>query len=125
MRLFRCHQGFTFGGSTLFPSVPDPNAEYLNTGRLYNLSGKFSYPVENLGLYESTHDPDDVARLRSQRSASCPLMHNGSIASLNGVLDHYAAGGRTIASGALAADGSKNLNRVSWLNGFNLTAEQR
>ena len=52
-------------------------------------------------------------------------MHDGSIATLDGVLDHYAAGGRTIASGPLAGNGSKNPNKVTWLNGFSLTAEQR
>ena len=31
----------------------------------------------------------------------------------------------TIASGLLAGDGSKNPNKVSWLNGFTLTSEQR
>jgi cytochrome c peroxidase len=54
-----------------------------------------------------------------------PYMHDGSIAALDAALDHYAAGGRIIASGPLAGDGSKNPNEVSWLNGFTLTPGQR
>src|SRR5215469_4464690 len=128
LKCFRCHQGFTFGGSTVFQTIPDPNPEYLNTG-LYNLSGKFSYPADNLGLYEFTNDPEDVGKFNppSLRNVAlrAPYMHDGSITTLDGVLDHYAAGGRTIDSGPLAGDGSKNPNKVSWLNGFTLTVEQR
>jgi cytochrome c peroxidase len=128
LKCFRCHQGFTFGGSTVFQTIPDPNPEYLNTG-LYNLSGKFSYPADNLGLYEFTNDPEDVGKFNppSLRNVAlrAPYMHDGSIATLDGVLDHYSVGGRTIANGPLAGDGSKNPNKVSWLNGFTLTAEQR
>jgi len=128
LKCFRCHQGFTFGGSTVFQTIPDPNPEFLNTG-LYNLAGKFSYPADNFGLYEFTHDPEDVGKFNPPTlrniALRAPYMHDGSIATLDGVLDHYAAGGRTIASGPLAGDGSKNPNKVSWLNGFSLTSEQR
>ena len=128
MKCFRCHQGFTFGGSTVFQTIPDANPEFLNTG-LYNLAGKFAYPADNLGLYEFTHDPEDVGKFNppSLRNIAlrAPYMHDGSIATLDAVLDHYAAGGRTIATGPLAGDGSKNPQKVSWLNGFSFTAEQR
>jgi cytochrome c peroxidase len=52
-------------------------------------------------------------------------MHDGSIATLDGVLDHYAAGGRTISTGPLAGDGSKNPNKSNQVSGFALTAQQR
>jgi cytochrome c peroxidase len=52
-------------------------------------------------------------------------MHDGGISTLDGVLDHYAAGGRTIASGPYAGVGSRNPNRSDFVEGFTLTAQQR
>jgi len=125
---FRCHGGFTLGGSTVFQSHPTPKPEYFNTG-LYNLSGKFSFPPDNLGLYEYSHEPEDVGKFNppSLRNVALrsPYMHDGSIATLDGVLDHYAAGGRTISTGPLAGDGSKNPNKSNQVSGFALTAQQR
>jgi cytochrome c peroxidase len=52
-------------------------------------------------------------------------MHDGSIATLDQVLDHYAAGGRAIISGPLAGDGRQNPNKDRLLRGFALTPEER
>jgi cytochrome c peroxidase len=125
---FRCHGSFTFGGSTVFQTQPTAKPEFFNTG-LYNLGGRFSYPADNLGLYEFTHDIEDVGKFNapSLRNVAlrAPYMHDGSIATLDGVLDHYAAGGRTIASGPLAGIGSKNPNKAERVGGFSLAPEQR
>ncbi len=43
----------------------------------------------------------DVAR-------TAPYMHDGSVATLEEAVDHYAAGGRVIADGPLAGDGRAN-----------------
>jgi cytochrome c peroxidase len=52
-------------------------------------------------------------------------MHDGSIDTLDGGLDHYAAGGRTIALGALAGVGHDNPNKSPTGHGFVLTSAQR
>jgi cytochrome c peroxidase len=52
-------------------------------------------------------------------------MHDGSIETLDGVLDHYAAGGRTIESGEYAGVGSRNPYKDQLVAGFTLTAEER
>jgi cytochrome c peroxidase len=52
-------------------------------------------------------------------------MHDGSIATLDEVLDHYAAGGRTIPSGPFAGVGSENPNKSEFVNGFELTPGER
>jgi cytochrome c peroxidase len=52
-------------------------------------------------------------------------MHDGSIATLDEVIDHYAAGGRTIATGPLAGVGSANPHKSAFVKGFTLTAEER
>jgi len=52
-------------------------------------------------------------------------MHDGSIGTLDGVIDHYAAGGRTILDGPNAGDGSKNPLKSTLLHGFELTPLER
>ena len=52
-------------------------------------------------------------------------MHDGSLATLDEVLDHYAAGGRTIASGPNAGNGSASPLKDGFVLGFTLTAQER
>jgi cytochrome c peroxidase len=52
-------------------------------------------------------------------------MHDGSIATLDAVLDHYAAGGRVISQGPLAGDGRKHPNKSQFVKGFTLSAGER
>jgi cytochrome c peroxidase len=54
-----------------------------------------------------------------------PYMHDGSIATLEDVLAHYAAGGRTIASGPDQGIGHDNPNKSATVRGFALSTEQR
>ncbi|MGB6947534.1 MAG: MbnH family di-heme enzyme [Bryobacteraceae bacterium] len=123
-----CHGGVTFGGDPVQAAHPEEAPNFFNNG-LYNLAGALSFPPNNLGIYEYTHDPNDVGKFRppSLRNVAvrAPYMHDGSIATLDGVLDHYSAGGRTIASGPLAGDGSKNPNKSRFIGGFTLTPRQR
>jgi cytochrome c peroxidase len=124
-----CHGGFTFGGITVYQSA-DPGAPsgFVNNG-LYNVAGRFSYPADNLGLYEYTHNPADVGKFKppSLRNVvvRAPYMHDGSLKTLDDVLDHYAHGGRLIAEVPNAGDGSKNPNKSSFVSGFTLTPQQR
>ena len=54
-----------------------------------------------------------------------PYMHDGSVATLDAALDHYAAGGRTITSGQYAGAGRNNPNKDNRIAGFELTARDR
>jgi cytochrome c peroxidase len=124
---FACHGGLHFSldmGREGF--LPPP--VFHNTG-LYNLAGPFSYPDSNLGLYESTKDPRDVGKFKPPTlrniAITAPYMHDGSIATLEEVMDHYAAGGRTIAGGPYAGIGRDNTNKSAPLRGFPLTPEDR
>jgi cytochrome c peroxidase len=125
----RCHGGFTFGGETIYQTTDGAHGiEFANNG-LYNLTGKFSYPSNNLGLYETTHNPADIGKFRppSLRDVAvrAPYMHDGSLRTLDDVLDHYAHGGRIIPTGPNAGDGSKNPNKSQFISGFTLTSQQR
>ena len=58
-------------------------------------------------------------------AVTAPYMHDGSIATLDEVIDHYAAGGRTIEDGPHAGDGSSNPYKSDFIVGFAITAEER
>ena len=58
-------------------------------------------------------------------AVTAPYMHDGSVATLDGVIDHYAAGGRTLRTGPNAGVGSRNPYKSSFVNGFKLTTRER
>ena len=101
---------------------------YHNTG-LYNLDGRGAYPRDNTGIAEITGQASDMGRFRAPSlrniAVTAPYMHDGSIATLDAVLDHYAAGGRTIASGPHAGVGRNNPLKSSFLPGFTLSSAER
>jgi cytochrome c peroxidase len=125
---FQCHGGFNFSDATVTARESQPRIEFHNTG-LYNVSGSISYPKPNVGIHEHTHRPEDVGKFKapSLRNVAlhAPYMHDGSIATLEEALDHYAAGGRTIASGPHAGVGKDNPNKDRRIAGFQLTAQDR
>lgn len=99
-RCSTCHQGLNLdGGSRTATSPIDrPVSTFHNTG-LFNLPGPSSYPRDNTGLFEITGQPGDMGRFRVPTlrniAVTAPYMHDGSLATLDAVLDHYVAGGRT------------------------------
>ena len=125
---FRCHGGFNFSDTTVSESSAGREVEFHNTG-LYNLPGPLSYPAPNVGIYEFTKAPADVGKFRAPSlrnvAITAPYMHDGSIATLEGVLDHYSAGGRTIPSGANAGVGHDNPNKDHLIGGFQLSSQDR
>lgn len=124
---FTCHGGIHFSGS-MGGSTRQRPIELHNTG-LYNLAGQFSYPEGNRGLYELTHDAADVGKFKAPSlrniAVTAPYMHDGSVATLEEAIEHYAAGGRTIDSGPFRGSGHDNPNKSSAIGGFMLTTEQR
>ena len=103
-----CHLGHTVstdlglnldGGSKAATSpVGDPPVFLFHNTGLYNLPGPVPYPADNAGKYLHTGDLEDAGQFRipSLRNVAvtAPYMHDGSIAALGEVLDHYVAGGR-------------------------------
>ena len=125
---FTCHGGFNFTSAVVTQSRPTSVVEFHNTG-LYNLTGVLSYPTPNTGIFETTKDPKDVGKFKAPTlrniAVTAPYMHDGSAATLEDVLDHYMAGGRTIASGPYQGNGHDNPNKTPTIRGFALTREQR
>jgi cytochrome c peroxidase len=128
MSCFTCHGGFNFTGAVASERRPRLEVELHNTG-LYNLAGLFSYPTENTGVFEVTRNPADVGKFKAPTlrniAVTAPYMHDGSVATLEDAISHYAAGGRTIADGPLQGVGRNNPNKSPSVQGFTLTAEQR
>lgn len=126
---FQCHGGWNFSGVVNYESGEPSGPAFENTG-LYNLPGEYSYPAPNTGLFRHTGRPEDIGRFKVPTlrniEVTAPYMHDGSIATLEEVIEHYAAGGRTIANGPNAGVGSANPNKATNVDGFTLTdAEKR
>lgn len=123
-----CHNGLNFSDTVLHERNRAGEIAFHNTG-LYNLDGKGAYPADNIGIMEITGRPEDMGRFRAPSlrniAVTGPYMHDGSIATLDGVLDHYSAGGRTITSGPFAGSGHDNPFKSSFIPGFTLTASER
>lgn len=127
LECFHCHGGFTFTDSIDHAALPEPERAFHNTG-LYNLDGAGAYPESDRGMYDLTADPADMGRFKAPTlrniAVTAPYMHDGSIATLAGVIDHYAAGGRKIEQGTNAGDGSESPLKDKFLVGFLLTAAE-
>jgi len=125
---FRCHGGFAFSGAVDFEGRRETEVEFHNTG-LYNLAGALSYPTPNTGIYEITRRPEDVGKFKAPTlrniGVTAPYMHDGSVATLEDALAHYAAGGRTIADGPNRGNGHDNPGKSPTVRGFPLSVEQR
>lgn len=128
LECFHCHNGFNLMDSTNYEGKSAPEIRFHNTG-LYNVGGIGAYPAPNRGVMEVTANADDMGRFRAQSlrnvAVTAPYMHDGSIATLDEALDHYAAAGRTIASGPYAGVGSQNPYKSSLVIGFALTPAER
>jgi cytochrome c peroxidase len=125
---FRCHGGFNFSDAAVSENNHGRQIVFHNTG-LYNLPGDFSYPAPNLGIFEFTKNPSDVGKFKTPSlrnvAVTAPYMHDGSIQTLQGVIDHYAVGGRAIHSGRFAGVGHDNPNKDPLIAGFVLSAQDR
>lgn len=128
LECFHCHGGFAFtdsvqSASTVFEEL------YFHNNALYNLDESGAYPETDQGLYELTGEATDMGRFRAPTlrniALTAPYMHDGSIATLSEVLDHYAAGGRTTTVDDVESVGSDNPNRSEFVRGFALSEEDR
>jgi cytochrome c peroxidase len=87
------------------------------------------YPPPNTGTYEITHKSTDMGRFKAPTlrniAVTAPYMHDGSIGTLEEVVEHYAAGGRTISEGPYAGVGNDSPAKGPNVRGFDRTAQQK
>ncbi|MEJ2669562.1 MAG: di-heme enzyme [Gammaproteobacteria bacterium] len=125
---FHCHGSYNFSDSTVDRTIAFIERPFHNTG-LYNVDGNGGFPDGNRGLIELTGDPADMGKFRASSlrniELTAPYMHDGSIDTLEAVVDFYAAGGRNITSGPHAGDGRLNPFKDSFIIGFTLTDQEK
>jgi cytochrome c peroxidase len=96
-RCARCHAGINFAGPARTAKSPDVAPVFANTG-LYDVDGRGGYPPEDRGLQIATGRAEDNGRFRVPTlrnvALTAPYMHDGSIATLGEVIEHYDRGGR-------------------------------
>jgi cytochrome c peroxidase len=128
LECFHCHLGFSLTDHVHWRDKAFFTRPYHNTG-LYNLDETGAYPAPNTGTHSVTGEPRDMGRFKAPTlrniAVTAPYMHDGSIQTLDEVLDHYQAGGRTIESGPYAGDGSLNPNRSTLIRAFELSEAER
>jgi cytochrome c peroxidase len=133
LECFHCHNGFNFTDSFDHATNAFTHNTFHNNG-LYNIDvtgdgeGDGRYPDDNRGLWEVTRNTFDEGKFRAPTlrniELTAPYMHDGSIATLDDVIAHYARGGRLITSGANAGDGSLNPFKSSFVKGFVLNSDE-
>jgi cytochrome c peroxidase len=125
---FHCHAGITFSASTKYVGKAFTEQEFFNNG-LYNVGGTGAYPADNIGLKEFTGRDTDMGAHKAPTlrniAVTAPYMHDGSIATLEEVLEHYARGGRLIREGPHAGDGARSQFKNGFVKGFTMTAQDK
>ena len=117
---FHCHGGFNFTQSSQHQNQRLDLRPFHNTG-LYNEDEMGAFPINDQGLIEVTFEPKDMGKFRAPTlrnvELSAPYMHDGSLKSLEEVVDFYAAGGR--------GRGINNPLKSPFLTGFELDDSQK
>ncbi len=122
-----CHSGFNFSQFVTHESNAPAESPFHVTG-LYHIEAQ-SADGFDFGLFEVTSNPADKDRFKAPTlrniEYSAPYMHDGSLATLEEVLDFYAAGGREITQGVWRGDGRKHPAKSAFVRGFVLTEQEK
>jgi cytochrome c peroxidase len=128
LNCFRCHAGFNLSGPVVYEGSGEPEVRFHNTG-LYNEDGRGSYPKPNTGAHRITGRSEDIGKFRAPTlrniALTAPYMHDGSIPTLDAVIDHYAAGGRARSFDSNAPNLVRHSRKDPLITGFQLTLEER
>jgi len=124
----QCHDGFNFTDQVMTAAVPTPSKPFHNIG-LYSVGGTGAYPEPNRGVMELSGLYKDMGTFRAPSlrnvEVTAPYMHDGSVATLEEVLDIIAAGGRNITTGAHAGDGRQNPYKSKLVKPLALTGQDK
>ena len=120
-----CHRAADF---TLATTTNDVDSIYVNIG-LYNTNNSNRYPATDPGLQAVTGKARDNGKFRIPTlrnvAMTAPYFHDGSVATLEEVVDIYAAGGRDIISGPNKGNGKNNLHKDTRIKGFSITPQEK
>jgi cytochrome c peroxidase len=122
-----CHAGFNFSQFVTHESAAVVERAFHVTG-LYPYSETYISRAD-YGLFAVTGNVADKDRFKAPTlrniARSAPYMHDGSIATLDAVIDFYAAGGRVLTDGPRPGDGRAHPSKNAFIKGFTLTAQER
>ena len=122
-----CHAGFNFSQFVTHQSTAVVERAFHVTG-LYPYSENFISGAD-YGLYAVTGSVADKDRFKAPTlrniARSAPYMHDGSLATLDAVIDFYEAGGRVLTDGPRPGDGRAHPSKNPFIKGFTLTAQER
>ncbi|MGM0557000.1 MAG: MbnH family di-heme enzyme [Myxococcota bacterium] len=128
LECFHCHGGFNFADSVEHSGTVFEETRFHNNG-LYNVDGSGFYPVGNRGIFDITGDVEDMGRFKAPTlrniALTAPYMHDGSIETLDAVVDHYARGGRRVTEGDFAGDGRENPYKSELITGFQISEQEK
>jgi cytochrome c peroxidase len=127
LECYHCHTGFNFTNNLQTARMAFAEVSFHNNG-LYNLDGRGAYPSDNTGIQEHTGEAADMGRFRTPSlrnvAVTAPYMHDGSVATLDDVIEHYAKGGRVLHGGRHAGPHFNSPLRDTLLGGFTLTRQE-
>jgi cytochrome c peroxidase len=113
---FQCHGGWNFT-AVRFEGSPARGGGGGMSHAFFN-TGVSKYEAPNRGVYEQTQRAEDVGKFRPPTlrniAMTAPYMHDGNLATLEDVIDHYAAGGKF-----------DQANKTRILRKFTLTANEK
>ncbi len=113
---------------TLATQTNNIDSIYANIG-LYNVDNKNKYLENDEGLSVLTHQQKDNGRFKipSLRNVmlTAPYMHDGSVATIEEVIEIYARGGRNVDYGKNKGDGKLNTNKNKLITGFELSTKEK
>lgn len=122
-----CHNGFNFSQFVTHEANTPAERPFHVTG-LYNVGDAFLKGFD-YGVFDVTGDfaDKDAFKAPTLRNIehTAPYMHDGSLATLEDVLDFYAAGGRELARGPYPGDGRKHPRKSAFIRGFTLTEDEK
>lgn len=127
---FHCHTGVnqTVSYADWRTTADTVTYPHFNNG-LYNVADGGAYPPGDEGLYRDTLNPAHRGMFRPAPlrniALTAPYMHDGSKATLDDVLSHYAAGGTVTTDGPNVGDGRKNPLKSNSVRGFALSEADR
>lgn len=128
LECYHCHAGFNFTDTFRTSKGAFDEIAFHNTG-LYNTDGKGAYPAFGEGVSQFSGKPEQTGTFRTQSlrnvAVTAPYFHDGSAATLDEVIDHYAAGGRTLRLPGGESVGAANPYKDLLVGGFVLAPDER
>jgi cytochrome c peroxidase len=99
LRCGGCHGSFNLSGPVDFDGAANPGALVFHNTGLYDVDGHGTYPSIDRGLFDMTGRKDDMGHFRAPTlrniAVTAPYMHDGSVATLEDAVAHYASGGKS------------------------------